>query len=419
MFEDFLIKYAWSAFGLILCSFPTFVPSIAGAAGLLEMTVTPGSAMDADSRERMRTGNFITNKRFILFDFTDDRLMLSLADAGGRLLFSYKDLAELAGYTSRIYALLSTLHRVHADAYFPPKGQNIPIEWSLADIRGTVQEGFDGIRLEGVPIVAPAGQIHATGEQLIDEIDMIVHEGEHTIISGPNGVGKSSVARVVAGLWPVFRGLVSKPKRDDIFYIPQRPYLSMGTLRDQIIYPDSHADMVGKDISDADLEKILETVKLEYIPSREGGWETRKEWKDVFSGGEKQRVGMARMFYHQPRYAILDEATSAVSQDVEALMYEKAKAAGISISIFDYIDLALVTISHRPTLLKYHQYQLRLGTGDEGYGWELQQLSSAQGRMTIEKEIAELEEMMKEVDGWKARREEIETALTKAVSFKD
>jgi len=256
--------------------------------------------------------------------------MLSLADAGGRLLFSYKDLAELAGYTSRVYALLSTLHRVNANAYFPPKGHNIPVEFSLADVRGTVQEGYDGIRLEGVPIIAPAGQIHTTGEQLIDEIDMIVHEGEHTIISGPNGVGKTGVARVVAGLWPVYRGLVSKPKRDDIFYIPQRPYLSMGTLRDQIIYPDSHADMVGKDITDEDLEVILQMVKLEYIPAREGGWETRKEWKDVFSGGEKQRVGMARMFYHRPRYAILDEATSAVSQDVEALMYEKAKAAGIS-----------------------------------------------------------------------------------------
>lgn len=298
--------------------------------------------------------------------------MLSLADAGGRILFSYKDLAELAGYTSRIYALLSTLHRVHSNAYFPPKGQNIPVEWSLADIRGTVQEGYDGIRLEGVPVVAPAGQIHGTGEQLIDEIDMIVHEGEHTIISGPNGVGKTGVARIVAGLWPVFRGLVSKPKRGDIFYIPQRPYLSMGTLRDQIIYPDSHADMVGKDISDRDLENILELVKLEYIPSREGGWETRKEWKDVFSGGEKQRVGMARMFYHKPRYAILDEATSAVSQDVEALMYEEAKAAGISIfladisnrfsSCYHFPPAHITEVSSTSTTARYWRGWIRMGT---------------------------------------------------------
>jgi ATP-binding cassette, subfamily D (ALD), peroxisomal long-chain fatty acid import protein len=68
-------------------------------------------------------------------------------------------------------------------------------------------------------------------------------------------------------------------------------------------------------------------------------------------------------------------------------------------------------------LLKYHQYQLRLGTGEDGYGWELHQLSSAQGRLTIEKEIAELEELMEQVDHWKARREEIEVALTKIVPF--
>lgn len=78
-----------------------------------------------------------------------------------------------------------------------------------------------------------------------------------------------------------------------------------------------------------------------------------------------------------------------------------------------------MTISHRPTLLKYHQNQLRLGTGEDGYGWELQQLSSAQGRMTIEKEIAELEELMSQVDGWKARRAEIEAALTKVVKLDD
>ena len=76
-----------------------------------------------------------------------------------------------------------------------------------------------------------------------------------------------------------------------------------------------------------------------------------------------------------------------------------------------------MTISHRPTLLKYHQYQLRLGTGEDGYGWEFQQLSSIQGRMTIEKEITELEQLLEQVDGWKSRRMEIEAALTKVVSF--
>ena len=78
-----------------------------------------------------------------------------------------------------------------------------------------------------------------------------------------------------------------------------------------------------------------------------------------------------------------------------------------------------MTISHRPTLLKYHQYQLRLGTGDDGYGYEVNQLSSAQGRITIEKEIAELEQLMRQVDRWKKRRAEIEATLTKVVSFKN
>lgn len=79
--------------------------------------------------------------------------------------------------------------------------------------------------------------------------------------------------------------------------------------------------------------------------------------------------------------------------------------------------LALITISHRPTLLKYHQYQLRLGTGNDGYGSEFHRLSSAQGRMTIENEIAELEQLMEQVDGWRTRRTEIDVALTKVVSF--
>lgn len=113
-------------------------------------------------------------------------------------------------------------------------------------------------------------------------------------------------------------------------FLPQRPYLSPGTLRDQVIYPDGHHDMREKRRSEDDLIRVLAEAKLEYLPGREGGWDTRKVWKDVLSGGEKQRMGFARLLYHEPRYAIIDEGTSAVSSDVEGLLYETCKEKGIS-----------------------------------------------------------------------------------------
>lgn len=146
-------------------------------------------------------------------------------------------------------------------------------------------------------------------------------------------MGKSAIARVLAGLWPVYRGLVSRPKnvgQDSIMFLPQRPYLSPGTLRDQVIYPDGHVDMREKRKSEYDLQRVLEDAKLGYLPEREGGWDTRKEWKDVLSGGEKQRMQFARLLYHEPQYAIIDEGTSAVSSDVEGLLYENCKERGMS-----------------------------------------------------------------------------------------
>lgn len=330
MLEDFVLKYTWSAFGYLVTSLPVFLPNLggfappkapphSGAAGSVSAQIADGGEIHDKSGGRMK--QFITNKR----------LMLSLADAGGRMMYSIKDLSELAGYTSRVYTLISTLHRVHANAYYPPPN-GYPDMFSLADVQGTLHKGFDGVRLENVPVVAPS-VFPMGGEELVDNLSFVVGPGDHLLITGPNGAGKSAVARIAAGLWPTYRGLTSRPRQngqDGIMFLPQRVYLSPGTLRDQVIYPHTELDMLEGGRTEAELLHILELAKLGYIPDREGGWDTRKMWKDVLSGGEKQRMAIARLLYHEPRYAFIDEGTSAVSSDVEGLMYETAKSKGIS-----------------------------------------------------------------------------------------
>ncbi|CZS95045.1 related to peroxisomal ABC transporter 1 [Rhynchosporium agropyri] len=388
--EDFVLKYSWSAYGYLLSSLPVFLPAWGGLGGIQELA----DASTKGGRENGRMKEFITNKR----------LMLSLADAGGRMMYSIKDLSELAGYTSRVYTLISTLHRAHADAYFPPRGTH-PELYSLSDVQGTTQKGFDGVRLENVPIVAPSVFPHG-GEELVDSLSIIVHSGEHLLISGPNGVGKSAVARIVAGLWPVYRGLVSRPRSvgtDGIMFLPQRPYLSVGTLRDQVIYPDGEIEMRDRGRRDIELKHILEEARLGYLPDREGGFDTRKEWKDVLSGGEKQRMAIARLLYHEPRYAVIDEGTSAVSSDVEGLLYERCKDKGIT----------LITISTRASLKKYHTFNLTLGLGDDGSEWDWERIGTEKEKMGVERELADLRERLSKVKEWEDRKVEIDAELSK------
>jgi ATP-binding cassette subfamily D (ALD) protein 3 len=165
----------------------------------------------------------------------------------------------------------------------------------------------------------------------------------------PNGVGKSSLFRVIGNLWPLHNGVLTKPHNADVLFVPQKPYLVLGTLRDQVIYPHSHTDMKRLGVTDEDLAHLLAIVDPAQYILTEWKLDTVKDWFHAFSGGQKQRVAMARLFYHRPRFAILDECTSAVSDEVEDVIYTTCRKLGITI----------FTVSHRPNLARHHDIVLR------------------------------------------------------------
>jgi|TARA_B110001450_G_scaffold214401_1_gene207180 ATP-binding cassette, subfamily D (ALD), member 3 len=175
------------------------------------------------------------------------------------------------------------------------------------------------MKFEKVPILSPNGDV------LVKEMSFEITPGMNLMITGPNGCGKSSLFRIMGQLWPVAGGTLHKPAIDKIFYIPQRPYLPSGSLRDQLIYPHSYEQYIATGTTDADLMDLMKEVRLDYIVEREKGWDTHNDWNDVLSGGEKQRMAMGRLIYHKPKYAILDECTSAVSMDVEGHLYTHMK----------------------------------------------------------------------------------------------
>jgi ATP-binding cassette, subfamily D (ALD), peroxisomal long-chain fatty acid import protein len=203
-------------------------------------------------------------------------------------MYAYKDLLELAGLTTRLYTVLSTLH-------------------NLSSLSCKTRYTGDAVQLKhvdvGIPPAATSqGKVEMTDEReippLVRDLSFTVKEGEHLMITGSNGVGKTAIARVLAGLWAPQGPLAevsrptptSGPERRNVYVVPQRAYMVAGSLLDQVIYPHSYADYLESGTTEEDLAKILEMVALKYLPEREGGWFTRKEWRDVLSGGEKQRV---------------------------------------------------------------------------------------------------------------------------------
>lgn len=280
-------------------------------------------------------------------------MLLKLAEALGRLVLAGRELSRLAGFTARMTELTQVLNDLNSGSYQRSMVSNSSsADTDIAPCKGLIAFQDNIIKFEAVPLVTPNGDV------LVRELTFEVKSGCNVLVCGPNGCGKSSLFRILGELWPSWGGKITKPPRGKLFYIPQRPYMTLGTLRDQIIYPHTYEEMKRRGHTDSDLLRFLELVQLPYLQVRERGLDAVEDWIDVLSGGEKQRIAMARLFYHSPTFAILDECTSAVSVDVEGAMYQYCKKSGIT----------LFTVSHRKSLWKYHEYYLQFdGRGSYEY----------------------------------------------------
>jgi vitamin B12/bleomycin/antimicrobial peptide transport system ATP-binding/permease protein len=262
--------------------------------------------------------------------------------AFSQVLFS---VSYIVNNIDRLAAFSASISRLEG---FQGKVDSIGIEAAAlaAQLAATTTDrSGNSILVSHVDLVPPR-----TNRTLIRDLSLEVNRQQRLLVVGPSGCGKTSFLRMVSGLWPPAAGRVERPKEGDLLFIPQKPYMLLGSLREQLCYP-----LQPDRFSDEQLRHVLEQVRLPELVKRYPDLDIIQDWPRLLSLGEQQRLAFARLLLNSPSFVVLDEATSALDVATERHLY----------ALLAEREMAFVSVGHRPTLTAFHDTVLELdGSGN-------------------------------------------------------
>ncbi|MDQ8023160.1 MAG: ABC transporter ATP-binding protein/permease [Moraxellaceae bacterium] len=249
---------------------------------------------------------------------------------------SYDDFANYRAVLTRLSSFMDTLEHTEALPALAAHGEG------------------DRVAVRGLSVRTPAQQV------LLNGLDLTLEPGDSLLIRGASGSGKTTLLRTMAGLWPFADGEVVRPQGERALFLPQKPYLPLGTLRTALYYPATAPAVSGGEDAAAE---ALRRVQLGHLVAQ---LDEEADWTRILSLGEQQRLAIGRALLANPAVLFLDESSSAMDEGLEHAMYALLREA--------LPQATLVSVGHRSTLRGFHERELVL---EGGGAWRIDQPASA------------------------------------------